>query len=55
VAVATSESILNAAPDDGAFRTDIALEAVKNLEDDGVDVVGNDFSRRTVELRAGGE
>ena len=55
VSVATSEGILASAPDEGAFRTDIATEAVENLEEDGLDVIGNGFERRTVELREGGE
>lgn len=55
VDVATSEGILTAAPDDGAFRTDIAEEAVANLEADGLDIVGDSFERRTVELLEGGE
>ena len=55
VDVATSESILSAAPDDGAHRTDIAEEALANLRDQGIDVIGSDFERVVVELRAGGE
>jgi NitT/TauT family transport system substrate-binding protein len=55
VDVATSESILSAAPDDGAYRTDIAEEALANLRDQGIDVIGSDFERVVVELRAGGE
>ena len=55
VKVATEEGILAAAPDDGAFRTDIADEAIANLEAEGVDVIGDGFERRTVELREGGE
>ncbi|WP_420638979.1 ABC transporter substrate-binding protein [Candidatus Poriferisocius sp.] len=54
VEVATSQGILAAAPDDGAFRTDIAEEAVANLVAAGYDVYGNDFARRTVELTEGG-
>ena len=54
IEVATSEGILASAPDDGAFRTDIAEEAVANLEADGVDVFGNDFEKITVELTEGG-
>ncbi|MCY4193348.1 MAG: ABC transporter substrate-binding protein [bacterium] len=52
--VATSQGILQAAPDAGAFRTDIAEEAVANLQAAGLDVYGNDFARRTVELTEGG-
>ena len=55
VEVATSEAILAAAPDAGAFRTDIAEEAVANLEAAGLDVVGNGFQRITVELNEGGD
>ncbi len=52
--VATSQGILQAAPDAGAFRTDIAEEAVANLQDAGLDVYGNNFQRRTVEVKEGG-
>ena len=55
VKIATDEGILAEAPDDGAFRTDIAEEAVSNLEADGVDVTGEGFSKIEVELREGGE
>jgi NitT/TauT family transport system substrate-binding protein len=55
VVVATGEGILTAAPDEGAYRTDIAEEAVANLQADGVDVVGSEWTRQTVELREGGE
>jgi NitT/TauT family transport system substrate-binding protein len=53
--VAVSEGILSAAPTDGAFRTDLMDEAIKNLTDDGVDVIGNGWSAKTIELREGGE
>lgn len=53
--VAVSEGILNAVPTDGAFRTDLMEEAIKNLTDDGVDVIGNGWSAKTIELREGGE
>ena len=55
VKVATEEGILGAEPDEGAFRTDIADEAIANLEAEGVDVIGDGFERRTVELNEGGE
>ena len=54
-AVATSEGILASAPDEGAYRSDIAWEAVANLRAAGVDVVGNNWQRVTVELLPGGE
>ncbi len=55
VAVATAESILTQAPTDGAFRTDIAQEALDNLKAAGVDVNGSGWSPITVELMPGGE
>jgi NitT/TauT family transport system substrate-binding protein len=55
VDVATSEEIVSETPDDGAYRTDIAEEAVAQLESDGVDVTGESFEPVTVELREGGE
>lgn len=55
VSVATSEGILKSAPTDGAFVSDIVSEALANLRADGVDVIGNDWSPRTIELREGGE
>ncbi|MDK1018279.1 MAG: ABC transporter substrate-binding protein [Actinomycetota bacterium] len=55
VSVATSEQILKSAPTDGAFRTDIVEEAIANLKAAGIDVVGNGWSPKTIELRAGGE
>ena len=53
--VATSEGILASAPDEDAYRSDIAWEAVANLRAAGVDVVGNNWQRVTVELLPGGE
>ncbi len=55
VEIATSQGILGAAPTDGAFVTDIAEEAVANLEAAGIDVNGNDFAKRDVEVTEGGE
>ncbi|WP_428117236.1 ABC transporter substrate-binding protein [Candidatus Poriferisodalis sp.] len=55
VDVATSEGILASAPTDGAYRTDIAEEAVANLREAGIDVVGDGWQRVTVELLPGGE
>lgn len=54
VKIATDEGILAAAPDEGAFRTDIVEEAIANLEADGVDVTGEGFSKGTVEVTEGG-
>jgi NitT/TauT family transport system substrate-binding protein len=55
VGVATSEEIISSAPEDSAYRTDIAEEAVALLAADGIDVNGEGFEPVTVELRAGGE
>jgi len=55
IEVATSQGLLAAAPTDGAFRTDIAEEAVANLVAAGIDVNGNDFARLDVEVTPGGE
>jgi len=55
VEIATNEGILESPPDEGAFRSDIAWEAVANLRNAGVDVVGNGWQRVPVELLEGGE
>ena len=55
VDVATNEGILASAPTEGAYRTDIATEAVANLRAAGIDVVGDGWQRVTVELLPGGE
>ncbi len=55
VKVATDEGILNDVPTQGAFRTDLAEEAVANLRDAGVDVIGDGWAPVTVELKEGGE
>lgn len=55
VEIATTQGILAAAPDDEAFRTDIAQEAVANLEAQGIDVNGSGFVKGTVEVVEGGE
>ena len=36
-----------------AYRTDLAEAAVAELEDDGVDVNGDDWEKETVEVTAG--
>jgi NitT/TauT family transport system substrate-binding protein len=55
VAVATSEGILASAPDEDAYRPEIAWEAVTNLRNAGVDVIGNSWQRVPVTLLPGGE
>jgi NitT/TauT family transport system substrate-binding protein len=54
IEIATSEQILQAAPEGTAYVTDIAQEAVDNLKSQGLDVVGNDWQRVEVELVEGG-
>jgi NitT/TauT family transport system substrate-binding protein len=55
ISVATSEEVITAEPADDVYRTDIAEEAVTNLEEAGVDVTGDAWEPTTVELRQGGE
>ena len=55
VAVATSEGILASAPDEDAYRPEIAWEAVTNLRNAGVYVIGNNWQRVPVTLLPGGE
>ena len=38
-----------------AYRTDLAEAAVKELEDEDVDVNGSDWKKETVEVTEGGE
>jgi NitT/TauT family transport system substrate-binding protein len=54
IEVATSEGILQAAPEGDAYVTDIAQEAVDNLKSQGLDVVGDGWQRADVELQEGG-
>jgi NitT/TauT family transport system substrate-binding protein len=55
IEVATSESVISAEPDEGAYRTDIAEAAVEALEGDDLDVRGEDFEPIEVEVTPGGE
>ncbi len=54
IKIATEEGILEEEPDDGAFREDIVAEALSNLEDAGIDVVGDGFAKIEVEVTEGG-
>ena len=54
IEIATSEQILQAEPEGTAYVIDIAQEAVANLEAQGLDVIGNEWERVTVELLEGG-
>ncbi len=55
VAVATSEKIVKAEPDEKAYTSDLAKQAVDELKADGVDVFGSSYKAPTVELKEGGE
>ncbi|HLD64834.1 MAG TPA: ABC transporter substrate-binding protein [Pseudomonas sp.] len=55
VAVATSQKVLKAAPDAGAFDADFAKEVVDKLKSEGVDVTGASYTPKTVEITPGGE
>ena len=55
VDVAVTEGILSAEPEGEAYRTDIALEAIANLQAAGLDTNGSGWSRVTVVLNEGGE
>lgn len=53
VDISTDFGVLENAPDEGAYRTDLAEEALTHIGD--LDAVGEDFTRIEVELRPGGE
>ena len=53
--VATSQGILAAAPDSGAYTTEYAEAAVEMLKNRGVDTTGKNWRRVEVTLNAGGE
>ncbi len=55
VDVAVSQQVIQAAPDAGAFLTDLAEQAVQDLEAQGVDVKGLTYAPRQVEITPGGE
>ncbi|MGZ8697198.1 MAG: ABC transporter substrate-binding protein, partial [Gaiellaceae bacterium] len=52
--IALSGKVIKEAASEDAYRTDIAEAAMKELEDDGVDVKGEDWQKETVELKEGG-
>jgi len=55
VDVAVSQKILNAAPTDGAYRTDLSEKALETLKAEGIDIVGANYQPITVELKEGGK
>jgi NitT/TauT family transport system substrate-binding protein len=52
--IAVSGKVIKSPATDDAYRTDIAEDAVKELEDDDVDVKGEDWKPQTVEVTEGG-
>ena len=55
VDIAVDFGVVSSAPDAEALRTDLAEEAVADLEEEGLDTTGAGFERTEVELRPGGE
>ena len=55
VDISVDFGVLSGPPDDEALRTDLAQEAVSDLEAEGLDVRGLDFEKRDVEVTPGGE
>lgn len=54
ISVATSQAVLKAAPDAGAYRTDLAEKAVADLKAAGVDVSGSSYAPKTIAITPGG-
>jgi NitT/TauT family transport system substrate-binding protein len=55
VQIATDYGVVKNEPDDGVYTTEYAEAAVRELEDEGVDVRGEDFEAPEVEVTPGGE
>jgi NitT/TauT family transport system substrate-binding protein len=55
IKVSTDEGILGDAPTQGAFRTDLAEQALASLRSRNVDVIGDGWAPQTIELKEGGE
>ena len=54
IQVSTAQAVLKAAPDAGAYRTDLAQKAVDDLKAQGLDVTGAGFTPQTVQVTEGG-
>jgi NitT/TauT family transport system substrate-binding protein len=54
ISVAVDEEIISEEPDEDAFTTDLAQEAVDALEEDGLDVTGDGYEAPEVQLNEGG-
>jgi NitT/TauT family transport system substrate-binding protein len=52
--IALDGKVIKKPASDDSYRTDIAEDAVKELEDDGVDVKGEDWQAQQVEVTEGG-
>jgi NitT/TauT family transport system substrate-binding protein len=55
VQIATDYKIVKADPGEGVYRSDLAEAAVAELEEEGVDVKGEDYEAPEVEVTEGGE
>jgi NitT/TauT family transport system substrate-binding protein len=55
VDISVDFDVLSEPPNDAALRTDLAQQAVSDLEGEGLDVRGQDFQKRDVEVTPGGE
>jgi NitT/TauT family transport system substrate-binding protein len=55
VEVATSQGVIDAAPADGTYRTDLAEAALADLADEGLDTTGAGYTPIEVVLVEGGE
>ncbi|OFW66978.1 MAG: ABC transporter substrate-binding protein [Actinobacteria bacterium RBG_16_68_21] len=55
VTVATGQGVIQAAPPEGSYRSDLAQEAVASLQAEGLDTTGSGFAPREVTLNPGGE
>jgi NitT/TauT family transport system substrate-binding protein len=55
VEISVDAGIISAPPGEGAFRTDISEAARALLEDEGIDLTGEGFTKAAVEVTPGGE
>ena len=52
--IAQQFKVISKAPSPDAYRTDIAQDAVDELDAEGVDVNGNDWKKETIKVTPGG-
>jgi len=55
VTVATGQGVIQGAPPDGSYRTDLAQQALASLQAEGVAITGSGYVPREVTLNPGGE